>query len=94
VRGTSTQDALSRMRIKYRTVVSPKDRFEALHEATIDALAYDRAILAWMIRRDGSSSVELTSVTFEPQSYAIATRNDSGSRRQINVALLEVEESD
>jgi len=94
VRGTSTEDALSRMRIKYRTVVSPKDGFEALHEGTIDALAYDRPILAWMIRQDSSSSVELTDVTFEPQSYAIALRNDSAMRKQINVALLEVEESD
>jgi len=75
-------------------VVSPKDGFEALHEGTIDALAYDRPILAWMIRQDSSSSVELTDVTFEPQSYAIALRNDSAMRKQINVALLEVEESD
>ena len=94
VRGTSTEDALSRMRIKYRTVVSPKDGFEALQDGTIDALVYDRPILAWIIRQDGSSSVELTDVTFEPQSYAIALRNDSALRRPINVALLEAEESD
>jgi polar amino acid transport system substrate-binding protein len=94
VRGTSTEDALSRMRIKFRTVVSPNDGFEALENGTIDALAYDRPILAWMIRQDGSSSVELTDVTFEPQSYAIALRNDSALRKPINVALLEAEESD
>jgi polar amino acid transport system substrate-binding protein len=94
VRGTSTEDALSRMRIKYRTVVSPKDGFEALQDGTIDALAYDRPILAWMIRQDGSASVELTDVIFEPQSYAIALRYDSALRKPINVALLEVEESD
>ena len=82
VRGTSTEEALSRMRIKYRTVVSPKDGFEALQDGTIDALAY------------GSSSVELTDVTFEPQSYAIALRNDSALRKPINVALLDVEQSD
>jgi ABC-type amino acid transport substrate-binding protein len=94
VRGTSTEEALSRMRIKYRTVVSPKDGFEALQDGTIDALAYDRPILAWMIRQDGSSSVELADVTFEPQSYAIALRNDSALRKPINVALLDVEQSD
>lgn len=94
VRGTSAEETLSRMRIKYRTVVSPKDGFEALQQGTIDALAYDRPILAWMIRQDGSSSIELTDVTFEPQSYAIALRNDSALRKQINVALLEIEESD
>jgi polar amino acid transport system substrate-binding protein len=56
--------------------------------------AYDRPILAWMIRQDGSSSVELTDVTFEPQSYAIALRNDSALRKPINVALLDVEQSE
>jgi polar amino acid transport system substrate-binding protein len=94
VRGTSTESALLRMRIKYRTVVSAKDGFEALQEGTIDALAYDRPILAWMIRQDGSSSIELADVTFEPQSYAIALPNDSALRKPINVALLEVQESD
>jgi polar amino acid transport system substrate-binding protein len=94
IRGTSTEDALSRMHIRYHTVVSPKDGFEALQDGTIDALAYDRPILAWMIRQDGSGSVELTDVIFEPQSYAIALRNDSAQRKQINVALLEVQESD
>ena len=94
VRGTSTEEALSRMRIKYRTVVSPKDGFEALQDGTIDALAYDRPILAWMIRQDGSSSIELADVTFEPQSYAIALPNDSALRKPINVALLEAQESD
>ncbi len=94
VRGTSTEDALSRMRIGYRTVVSPKDGLEALQAGTIDALAYDRPILAWMIRQESSASIELTDVSFEPQSYAIALRNDDAQRRQINVALLEIEQSD
>jgi len=94
VRGTSTEDALARMRIKYRTVVSPKDGFEALQDGTIDALAYDRPILAWMIGQDGSSSIELTDVTFEQQNYAIALPYGSALRKPLNVALLDVEKSD
>jgi ABC-type amino acid transport substrate-binding protein len=94
VRGTSTEDALTRMRIRYRTLVSPKDGFEALQDGTIDALAYDRPILAWMVRQDGASSIELTDVIFEQQSYAFVLRNDSDLRKPINVALLEAEESD
>jgi polar amino acid transport system substrate-binding protein len=94
VRGTSTEDALARMRIKYTTVVSPKDGFEALENGTIDAMAYDRPILAWMIRQNSSSSIELTDVIFEQQSYAIALQNDSKLRKPVNVALLETEESD
>jgi polar amino acid transport system substrate-binding protein len=87
VRGTATEDALSRMRVKYRTVPSANDGFEALRKGTIDAFAYDRPILAWMIQQRGLSA-ELSEVTFEPQDYAIALR------KQINIALLEAEQSD
>jgi ABC-type amino acid transport substrate-binding protein len=93
VEGTATEDALSRMRLRYRKVPSTTQGFEALRNGTIDAFAYDRPILAWMIRQ-GSLSAELTDVTFDPQSYAIALRNDAALRKQINVALLEAEQSD
>ncbi len=94
VRGTSTEETLSRMRIKYQTVVLPADGFDALQTGTIDAFAYDRPILAWMIQQQGASSFELTDVVFESQSYAIALRNDSPLRKEINVALLEIAQSD
>jgi polar amino acid transport system substrate-binding protein len=93
VQGTATEDALSRMRIRYHVVASPAHGFEALQKGAIDALAYDRPILAWMIRR-GNLSAELTDVTFEPQSYAIALRNDRALRKRLNVALLEAEQSE
>jgi polar amino acid transport system substrate-binding protein len=94
VGGTATEDALSRMRIKYSAVASPKDGFQALQEGKIDALVYDRPILAWMIRQGGLSGVDLTEVTFQPQNYAIALQNESMLRKRINVALLETEQSD
>ena len=46
-----------------------------------------------MIRHSGLAA-ELTDVTFEPQSYAIALRNDRTLRKELNVALLEAEQSD
>lgn len=93
VQGTATEDALSRMRIKYRTVRSAKDGFDALRKGTIDAFAYDRPILAWMIRQEALSA-ELSQVTFEPQDYAIALHSDDAFRKEFNIALLEAEQSD
>jgi len=93
VQGTATEDALSRMRISYRTVETPAQGFRALQNGAIDALAYDRPILGWMIRQDGLSA-ELTDVTFEPQDYAIALRNDRSLRKRLNIALLEAAQSD
>jgi polar amino acid transport system substrate-binding protein len=94
VQGTATEEALSRMRIKYTTIASPRDGFHALQKGQVDALAYDRPILAWMIRQGGLSGVYLTDVTFEPQSYAIALHNESTLRKRIDVALLEAKQSD
>jgi polar amino acid transport system substrate-binding protein len=93
VQGTATEEALSRMRVRYSTVATAARGFEALQKGSIDALAYDRPILGWMIRQ-GNLSAELTDVTFEPQSYAIALRNDTPLRKQLNVALLQAEQSD
>ncbi|WP_083992319.1 transporter substrate-binding domain-containing protein [Bradyrhizobium embrapense] len=93
VQGTATEDALSRMRIKHHRVASAAEGFQALQQGSIDALAYDRPILAWMIRQ-GSLSAELTDVTFEPQSYAIALREDRVLRKRLNIALLEAGQSD
>lgn len=93
VAGTATEEALSRLRIDCRTVASATMGFRALQNGSIDALAYDRPILAWLIRQGGLSA-ELTDVTFEPQSYAIALREDRALRKRLNVALLEAEQSD
>jgi ABC-type amino acid transport substrate-binding protein len=93
VRGTPTEDALSRMHVKYGTVASPKEGLDALRNGKIDALAYDRPILAWMIR-EGGLTADLSEVTFEPQDYAIALRSASPLRKDVNVALLEAEQSD
>jgi ABC-type amino acid transport substrate-binding protein len=93
VQDTATADALSRMRVKYKTVPSPEAGFTALGKGTIDAFAYDRPILAWMIRKGGLAA-DLSDVTFEPQNYAIALHADGALRKQLNIALLETEESD
>ena len=93
VEGTETENALSRLRVRYRKIPSTTQGFEALRDGTIDAFAYDRPILAWMIRQ-GSLSAELTDVTFDPQNYAIALRSDAALRKQINVELLKAEQSD
>jgi ABC-type amino acid transport substrate-binding protein len=93
VQGTATEDALTRMHIRFNTVTTPAEGFKALQNGSVDALAYDKPILAWIIRQGGVDA-ELTDVTFEPQSYAIALRNDRALRKQLNITLLEAEQSD
>jgi hypothetical protein len=47
-----------------------------------------------MIRQENLSSIDLADLTLEPQRYAIALRTNSRLRKQLNVALLQVTESD
>jgi ABC-type amino acid transport substrate-binding protein len=73
---------------------SPQDGLKALRAGKIDAFVYDRPLLAWMIRQQGLSSVDLTDLMLEPQRYAIALHANSRLRKPLNVAMLEVVESD
>jgi polar amino acid transport system substrate-binding protein len=93
VQDTASADGLSRMRVKHRTVPSAEAGFAALGKGTIDAFAYDRPLLAWMIGKGGLNA-ELSDLTFDPQDYAIALRNDTALRKQLNVALLQTAESE
>ncbi|BEV44563.1 transporter substrate-binding domain-containing protein [Afipia carboxidovorans] len=92
--GTSSQDGLTRLRIVHSVLPSPQDGLKALRSGKIDALVYDRPLLAWMIRQQGLSSLDLTDLMLEPQRYAIAMRPNSKLRKPLNVALLQVTESD
>ena len=92
--GTSSETGLSRLRIVHSLWSSPQDGLKALRAGKIDAFVYDRPLLAWVIRQQGLSSVELTDLMLEPQRYAIALRANSPLRKRLNVAMLEVVESD
>jgi len=92
--GTSSETGLSRLRIVHSVLPSPQDGLIALRRGKIDAFVYDRPLLAWLIRQQGLSSIDLTDLMLEPQRYAIALPPNSRLRKPLNVALLEVTESD
>jgi polar amino acid transport system substrate-binding protein len=94
VAGTSTEDALSRMRIVYRKFATPEDGLSALRKHSLDAFVYDKPLLAWIIRQHFSSSIELIDTTFDSQEYAFAMPANRPLRKQINVAVLEAIRSD
>ncbi len=94
VAGTSTEDTLGHLRIKYRAFAAPEDGLRALRAHSIDAFVYDRPLLAWLIRQNFSSSIELIDKTFDVQDYAFALPSGSPLRKILNVALLETRRSE
>jgi polar amino acid transport system substrate-binding protein len=89
VAGTSTEDALSRLRVGYREFATPQDGLKALRAHSIDAFVYDKPLLAWLVQNNFSSSVDLIDTTFDPQDYAFAVPNSSPLERTLNVAMLD-----
>jgi polar amino acid transport system substrate-binding protein len=92
--GTSTEGTLSRMKIKYRKFSSPQDGLKSLRARRLDAFVYDKPLLAWVIRQDFASSIELIDATFEPQEYAFAVPINSPLRKSVGVAILAAIHSD
>ena len=70
--GTSTEDALSHLRITYQRFATLRDGLQALRAHRLDAFVYDKPLLAWAIQQGYSSSLELVDATFDPQEYAFA----------------------
>jgi polar amino acid transport system substrate-binding protein len=90
---SSTIDYLDGRRIDHRDFATVEDALRSLMAGQIDAVVYDRPLLAWTVRQ-GFSSAELPTVSFDPQTYAVALPFNSGLRAPLDVALLDVVRSD
>jgi polar amino acid transport system substrate-binding protein len=93
VLGTSGEDTLRRLRIAHRGFATLNDGFKALRTGRIDALVHDRPLLAWVIREEHASSIELVDATLGPQNYAFALPPGSPFRKQLDIAILEATNS-
>jgi len=92
--GTSTIDALTRMRIKYTNFTNIPDGLRAVRRGRIDAFVHDKPLLAWSVTREFQSSVQLLDATFDPQHYAFALPSNSPLRKPVSIAILKTVESD
>ena len=93
VAGSSTEDALARIRTTFTAYPSARDGLQALRAGEIDAFVYDRPLLAWIVNRDFRSSVQLLETSFDPQNYAFALPANSPLRKPLNVAILNATKS-
>ena len=94
VTGTSTEEALARLRIPYRKFATPQDGLKALRTHSLDAFVYDKPLLAWIIQQGFSSSIELIDTTFGSEEYAFVLSSNSPLRKVLNVAILDAIHSD
>ena len=93
VKGSSTEEALARIRVSFTPYTNARDGLQALRSRQIDAFVYDRPLMAWIANQDFRSSVQLIDATFDPQNYAFALPAGSPLRKPLNVAILQAVQS-
>ena len=93
VNGTTAEDVLLQLRVWPVTFATPKDALLALRAGNIDAVVYDRPLLAWFVKQDFQSSIQLLDTIFDFQNYAFAVPLNSPLRKSIGVAVLDATES-
>lgn len=83
---------LNEHRVSMVTVDSVEAALEAVADGKADACVYDAAILKYHLRQH--SGLTLLPATFDLRDYAIALPLNSPLRKPLNVAMLEIEQSD
>lgn len=56
-------------------------------------MVYDRPLLAWLVRQDFRSSIQLLDTIFEFQNYAFAVPLNSPLRKPVGSAVLDATQS-
>ena len=93
VAGSSTEEALARIRTTFTPYPNARDGLQALRARQIDAFVYDRPLMAWIVSQDFRSSIQILDATFDPQNYAFAMPPGSPLRKSLNVAILHAVQS-
>jgi ABC-type amino acid transport substrate-binding protein len=76
------------------TFGSLEQMITALYEGQIDAIAYDRPILQYLVKEDSLNDLTLLDIKYNPQFYAIGMSKDLPVSMQdrINLSMLEITE--
>jgi len=94
VANSATTDYLTREQLPFRTFPDVQAGLAAVSRGEIDAFAHDKPLLAWMVRKDFSSSVRMVDTSFSSESYAIVLAKGSPLRSTLDAAVLDQIESE
>jgi ABC-type amino acid transport substrate-binding protein len=91
---SATTDYLSREQLPHRTFTDVQAGLSAVSHGEIDAFVHDKPLLAWMVRKDFSTSVRMVDTSFSSESYAIVLPKGSPRRPMLDAAVLDQIESE
>lgn len=94
VASSTAIDFLRERRIGHRVVDSAEEALRLVAEGAADAVVYDRPLLLHLVNKHHAATLQVLSVSFRPQDYAIGLPPGSSLRKPLNTAILERRESD
>lgn len=89
IRGAAAIGTLDREGIQHQDFTDVEAGLGGLAAGELDALVYDKPILAWQVLQNYPNAIKLLDFSLEPQSYAIGLPFGSSLRQQLNVALAD-----
>ncbi len=90
--GSTSANYLSQQKLDAKEFKQINEAYDALNNSEIDAIVYDAPILLYYAAHDGKGKVQVVGNIFRKESYAIALPNGTPYRKQINNALLSLQE--
>jgi polar amino acid transport system substrate-binding protein len=92
IAGSTSANYLSQQKIEAKEFKQIDEAYTALNNTDVDAVVFDAPILLYYAAHDGKGKVQVVGSIFRKESYAIALPNGSPYRKQINNALLSLQE--
>lgn len=94
----TVQDSTSELTLKnIGAVVKPvtviKDAFTKLKNKQVEAVVFDAPVLDYYSLNEGSDWTEVVGKLFEKQDYGFVLQNDSPFRKEVNLAILTINEN-
>ncbi len=89
VTGSSTTDYLTAQQTHYIGYPDPNGALKALASDRVDAVVYDRPLLAWLIKQGFAEHLRVLPLTFDKQTYGIALPVGSELREPLDRVLLQ-----
>jgi polar amino acid transport system substrate-binding protein len=90
--GSTSANYLSQQKLEVKEFKQINEAYDALNNTEIDAIVYDAPILLYYAAHEGKGKVQVVGNIFRKESYAIALPNGTPYRKQINNALLSLQE--
>ena len=90
VKGSTSADWLSMLKIPYRTSNSIEDLLSELEEGKWDAVVYDKPVLEYYVAKDDLRHIDILKSTFTRENYGIALPPQAPYREKMDILLLQL----